>query len=351
MKIKSIIRSLSRIPQTRLTLRNLYNFDRYQSEQHLIKSGCFLQKEIPIRLSRRVIELDQLKYGLNNNPHIIYNRNQYLDSTYQILDHSDIENMDDVISFRDLLEDIKRKHNEVVPSMSYGIQSISDRLSSPERLELDHFLDSFYGSRIGIRTIMSQFISVVDHHKGIIRKTKPHDVLEYVMDDVNYMCQQCYPDLDELPKIEFYGDLDYEFTYIPEFLHYIYLEILKNAMQSTIESGNKLINVYQSCGDDDLIVKFEDRGGGFSRSDLSRVYSYSYSSHQGKNNNTNCNDNINNSVNNHKPILSGLGYGVPLSRLYASYFGGHLEIIPYNGIGTDVIVYINKLMDSLEKEY
>ena len=43
------------------------------------------------------------------------------------------------------------------------------------------------------------------------------------------------------------------------------------------------------------------------------------------------------------PIMSGLGYGLPLSRLYCRYFGGDLHLIPFDGIGTDAIIYINRL--------
>ena len=41
--------------------------------------------------------------------------------------------------------------------------------------------------------------------------------------------------------------------------------------------------------------------------------------------------------------MSGFGFGLPLSRLYCNYFQGDLQLIPYEGTGTDAIVYINKL--------
>jgi len=41
--------------------------------------------------------------------------------------------------------------------------------------------------------------------------------------------------------------------------------------------------------------------------------------------------------------LAGLGYGLPLSRLYARYFAGDLELYSTEGWGTDAIVYLRAL--------
>jgi hypothetical protein len=55
-----------------------------------------------------------------------------------------------------------------------------------------------------------------------------------------------------------------------------------------------------------------------------------------------------------KPILrylyqinnkSGFGVGLPLSRVYAKYFGGSLEILSMNGFGTDAYLFLNRVGD------
>mmetsp|Transcript_37479 Transcript_37479/g.90400 ORF Transcript_37479/g.90400 Transcript_37479/m.90400 type:complete len:103 (+) Transcript_37479:102-410(+) len=46
--------------------------------------------------------------------------------------------------------------------------------------------------------------------------------------------------------------------------------------------------------------------------------------------------------------LAGLGYGLPISRSYARYFGGDLSIMSMEGYGTDCFVYLTRLGNTIE---
>lgn len=41
--------------------------------------------------------------------------------------------------------------------------------------------------------------------------------------------------------------------------------------------------------------------------------------------------------------LAGLGYGLPIARNYARYFGGELKIMSMEGYGTDGYIYLPRL--------
>jgi len=48
--------------------------------------------------------------------------------------------------------------------------------------------------------------------------------------------------------------------------------------------------------------------------------------------------------------LSGFGYGLPLSRLYARYFQGDIKAASYENHGTDIYIYFQALAkESVEK--
>jgi pyruvate dehydrogenase kinase 2/3/4 len=46
--------------------------------------------------------------------------------------------------------------------------------------------------------------------------------------------------------------------------------------------------------------------------------------------------------------LAGLGYGLPLSRLFARYFGGDLQLISMEGYGTDAFLHLRNVGDAAE---
>ena len=123
---------------------------------------------------------------------------------------------------------------------------------------------------------------------------------------------------------------DNEFLYIPAHLHYIILEILKNAGKATAEFNgcSKPIKIKTSVAKNDFIIKVSDRGGGFSREIMNKIFSFSYST-------------ATKNRNDRELQLAGYGHGLGLSRIYAKYFGGDLIICPVEGIGTDVYIYFS----------
>ena len=92
----------------------------------------------------------------------------------------------------------------------------------------------------------------------------------------------------------------------------------------------------------DLTIKISDEGGGIPRSGMARVWGYSYTtaSHPAMPNNFQSTD--------FKAPMAGFGYGLPISRLYARYFGGDLVLISMEGYGTDAYIHLSRLGDGEE---
>ena len=47
-------------------------------------------------------------------------------------------------------------------------------------------------------------------------------------------------------------------------------------------------------------------------------------------------------------VLAGYGVGLPLSRLYARYFGGDLDVKSLEGLGTDAYLHLSRLGHNCE---
>lgn len=85
-------------------------------------------------------------------------------------------------------------------------------------------------------------------------------------------------------------------------------------------------------------LQVSDEGGGIPRSGLPRIWTYLYSTALSPL------DEMEDTGDADGPaVLAGYGYGLPLSRLYARYFGGDLQIISMEGYGTDAYLHLNRL--------
>lgn len=75
-----------------------------------------------------------------------------------------------------------------------------------------------------------------------------------------------------------------------------------------------------------------DEGGGIPRSGLPRIFTYLYSTAK------NPLDEQSDIGTANVATMAGYGYGLPISRLYARYFGGDMQIISMEGYGKLIIV-------------
>ena len=357
----NFIRASAACRATPLTLRTIYNSGKNPTKKKLIKHTAFLHRELPIRLSHRIVDLYKLPNGLPQISHAKKVINLYKESFTRIKNIETPDTIEKSYQFNSIITDIKQRHTHLERDIGRAIQTIPEDAFIDHKL-LQKQLDSFFISRIGIRTLIGHSIEL---HKTIDNK-KPHGVIEpcsiktiikEASFDTNRISQYVY---GLSPQINITGpDKDISIPYIPTNLHFVFYEILKNAFQSTLEyealaqfgdikkieelESNKIapINIQYSEGKDDIAIKISDKGGGFSRSKIKKIFRYSYTS----NNTTDIFDDSPNNI----PIMNGFGFGLPLSRIFCRYFQGYLHLIPYEGVGTDVVIYINKLHKSKER--
>uniref|UniRef100_A0A8C9Y1F2 Protein-serine/threonine kinase n=1 Tax=Sander lucioperca TaxID=283035 RepID=A0A8C9Y1F2_SANLU len=295
-------------------------------------SFVFLRQELPVRLSNIMKEINLLPDKLLTTPSVQTVQSWYIQSLMEILEFLD-KNPDDykvLGEFVDALVTIRNRHNDVVPTMAEGI--IEYKEVFPQDLmtnqNIQYFLDRFYMSRISIRMLINQHTLIFDGtlnpvHPNTIGSIDPHcqvgDVVQDAFNSAKMLCEQYYlrsPDL-------------------------ILQEICGKATIETHDDSNNLppIKVMVSLGDEDMSIKVSDKGGGVPFRRIENLFSYMYSTapapHIGERT---------------RPPLAGFGYGLPISRLYAKYFQGDLQLYSMEGHGTDAVIYLKALStDSIER--
>jgi pyruvate dehydrogenase kinase 2/3/4 len=84
---------------------------------------------------------------------------------------------------------------------------------------------------------------------------------------------------------------------------------------------------FYSC--QDIAIKISDEGGGIPRSGVPLVWTYMYTTAPSQHLDPTFDKS------DFKAPMAGFGYGLPISRLYARYFGGDLKLISMEGYGDD----------------
>lgn len=178
---------------------------------------------------------------------------------------------------------------------SLGLEHGAPLPASMER-NVQGYLDMFFSSRVGIRTLISHYVAL--HHPspsgqwvGIINTTcMPSKVIADAVSDARAVCERVYGDS---PDVDILGATDFTFNFVPSYLHHIAFELVKNSMRAVVESHKRKmaglkhgatgegdvgglpvrtdayppirVILAASEGSEDVTIKVSDEGGGIPR--------------------------------------------------------------------------------------
>ncbi|GAM84906.1 hypothetical protein ANO11243_029080 [Dothideomycetidae sp. 11243] len=390
------IARLAAKPLHPLALRDLIKHGRPPLTAHqLLNSANFTLSILPTRLAHRIQSLRNLPYIVVANPHISKIHNNYVHSLSTLLPYAErrIESLEDEIQFTEVMADLVQTHGNTISILARGFLE-ARKYISPQ--EVTNFLDEHLRARIGTRLIAEQHIALHfsskphsdlsdDDHSmrgssyiGVIDTAlRPADVVRNCETTVGEICELKY---GVRPTITIDGVPDTTFAHIPMHLEYIITELLKNSFRSTIENSTErtpiritiapapeeskgLSNFSQVTSSDNILplekstpgvtIRIRDRGGGISPDVYSKLWNYGFTTfnedqiletiaaNNGGASNSPGGGNIDalnalSGVAGGGSSLAGLGYGLPLGRAYAEYFGGGIAVQSLWGWGTDV---------------
>ena len=139
---------------------------------------------------------------------------------------------------------------------------------------------------MGIRLLISQHLSL--HHPSpgyigtIALHARPLSIIRAAVEDASHVCAR---ELRFIPRVSISGDESATFHFLPSHLHHIVYELTKNSMRAVVERQHATggseesappIRIVLSSDDSEFAVRLSDEGGGIPRKDLSKVWSYLY---------------------------------------------------------------------------
>ncbi|KAI0750868.1 alpha-ketoacid dehydrogenase kinase [Daedaleopsis nitida] len=383
-------------PATRLTLRQLVFFGRSMNEERLIKSANYVRSELPIRISHRLRDMQALPYVVVTQEGVAKVYELYLEAFDKFRRFPQITTLAENDAFCDFLRSILNEHKWIIPNLSLGLS-----LSSPYLLSdrLDSFMRRMLVSRISRRVLAEHHIALTDFVNGrqdstlekesvgiICTRLKVKDCIDRCTQYLRARPDNVDEDILSGPlnkanwsEVVVDGHVDTRFAYIRDHLEYIVFELLKNSFRATRlkhPTARTLppIRATVVASENNVCIRISDQGGGLLSSEIkspSDLFSFSHVRNAGRLADARLGAlrTVSSSTRGMTATVSEqvdqwsqpsavavdrlnphprIGMGLPMSNIYATYFGGSLDMVSLDGYGTDVFVQLPKLGTNLE---
>ncbi|KAI1133840.1 alpha-ketoacid dehydrogenase kinase [Hypoxylon sp. FL0543] len=382
-----------------ISLRQLMVFGRSLTEARLISSANYVRTELPTRIAHRIRDMQRLPYVVVTNPHIsdVYELYYTAFDTFRRI--KEVKTLEDNDRLCKEISKMLRAHLTVIPKLAMGILECSGLMPAAE---LDQFMNTILRSRISRRVIAEQHLALTETFHShwfspgaklsesefigeVFIKCVAKDVIEHCAKAIQDLARSANGPDTKVPEIKINGHLDASFPYILSHLEYIIGELLRNSVQAVIDKHQQSknpasdpppIEVTVCEAQQHVIIRISDQGGGIPRDVLPYLWSFGKGPLKnqrlanlgqvplmaatlqelrvddgkltGLQSQKSGHDSSLSSLSTRPPNLR-LGMGLPLSRVYAEYWAGSLELHSLEGYGVDAFLQISKLGNKNEQ--
>jgi len=321
------------------------------------RAAKFIHNEVPVRYAERIRSIESIP-GWERSPDLVdvYQRHIMTFQNIRLVktraSRSTFSVPELVDSFTEVVQSAVGLLQDMVPHLADAVHTLHrERGDDFDGAFVDKWLDDFLLNYIGSQMLLSQYLACV--------RGRPTGIIESNC-DVPRICQQAVAIVGDLhrssagrvPKIVVEtasaksGSSDTaHFSYIPEFLKFMLVEILDNSCRATLNTYHDRTDLRAwpitvvVCGDArEVVIRISDRARGIPFEVGKSVWSYLYSEAPESGTCT-----VSSSEDQFAITLAGHGAGLPLSRLYARYLGGSLDLVSWPGYGTDVFINLPRL--------
>eukprot|EP01104_Vermistella_antarctica_P006204 TRINITY_DN16924_c0_g1_i1.p1 TRINITY_DN16924_c0_g1~~TRINITY_DN16924_c0_g1_i1.p1 ORF type:complete len:544 (+),score=74.75 TRINITY_DN16924_c0_g1_i1:139-1770(+) len=383
------VEEYARLQPRLMSMKYVLSFFENIDSARVLRSARFLQIELLVRMARPLRAMLCLPHIVAINPHIKQVLELYWDSFRLLREHTEIRTLEHEHGYTDLLKRLVDRHADDINLMSRGIREIRllPHTVHVDFSSLDRFLDTFLYERISRRMLAEQHMamsrqysnltneaetnekdgndssSTNDDWRGIVNlRCSPHSMIKRNMARAKEACDATF---GFSPNYEVVGDVDTMMAYVPAHMNYILFEVFKNSLRAVVEKHMDAAQLeiepsealptvmVRICRGIDVNICVSDQGGGLTPLELEQVFGYGYSSvgakHEGMRTLGQYGGAGQLDVSNSP--MAGLGYGLPVARLYARYMSGDVQLVSMQGFGTDAYIRLKPIADQTEHDF
>ncbi|KAL6722164.1 putative protein kinase [Lecanora helva] len=394
----------TRADSLRSYIGQLTFFGRTLTENRLLSSANYVRTELPTRLAHRLRDMQTLPFAVVTNTHMSHVYDLYYKAFEKFRRVREIKTIQDNEKYCQLIEETLQEHLTVIPRLAMGVLECQDLLQ-PEHI--DRLMNTLLRSRISRRVIAEQHLALTETFSSpwhfphaapqnesstdfvgeVLLRCNAREVVGVCWNRATALAREAYGPECILPQVKLDGHLDATFPYILSHLQYVLGELLRNAIQAVVETPSAPPNVVSPIevliceAPQHVIVRVSDRGGGIPKEIMPKLWSFSKGSRSqthlenlsqvpkmaatmqelklpgpestGKSSNRDTvyqdsSDGSLSSLTSRPPNLR-LGVGLPMSRIYAEYWAGSLELHNLEGYGVDAFLQVPKLGNKNEQ--
>jgi len=317
------------------------------SPQH---AAAMVHEEIPKHFAKRMRSIEQLE-DWSKDPDLTDLHGRYWQSFREM---RLTEVADDLAGFTEVVRNLKGRQKLALTLLGRAIRRRREGASAFDSTFWNDWLYRFLRSRISTEMLTSQYIAIINQHAqgttpitGIVDpQCDPSKICDMASQSARWMCLQQIG-VEPIVEVEVRSKGGCpSFSYIPLYLHYILLEVLKNSCKASAEAamaagkGADLEELRARpvqvviCSDSSRVaMRISDLAGGIPFDVGDRVWDFGFS---GSTSSRNADPDK-------ATVLSGYGLGLPLARLYARYLGGSLSLVSLPEYGVDTYLSLPRI--------
>jgi len=330
MRLDELVRTL---PATSVSIKDLHHASSNITPTQALLNGQFLHGELTARRAVMLQQLHDLPPTLSECKSVKALTSLYQGRLTRILSQPAPRNLDEEATFAANLKcNFKKQEGETRLALGQALAELQQgpALSTEDTQLIDVHVDAFFSARVGLRFLVDHYLASKEPRSGwsgcLQLNLSPTEMCRQVAESVKSVMLERH---GVAPEVVVHGDPSETFTYVPSHIDFVISELLQNACLATVRAHATKpqmppVSVVVAVSDQDVTFKVADEGGGIPRSKLHHVWSYLGEYKRWQSDGT-------------------IGLGLPLSRIYAKYFGGKLHLTPMEGYGTDCYMKLQRL--------